>query len=78
MRVQSFEYILTQFDMIDAFKVHLFQPNTQPPVLLEDSSGNPISINLLSHHSNLTEGQVRAYILFLKRYGQSYDVQNLD
>ena len=78
MRIQSFEYILTQYDMIDAFKIHLFEPNIQPPMLLEDSTGNPISINLLTHHSSLTEGQVRQYILFLKRYGKSYDVQNLD
>ena len=78
MRIQSFEYILTQYDMVDAFKVHLFQPNVQPPKILEDSMGNPIFINLLTHHSSLTEGQVRQYILFLKRNGQSYDVQNLD
>ena len=78
MRVQSFEYVLTQYDMIDAFKVHLFQPDVQPPVLLDDGDGNPITINLLTHHSSLTEHQVRKYILFLKRYGQTYDVQNLD
>ena len=78
MRIQSFEYILTQYDMIDAFKIHLFQPNTEPPALLEDSKGLPIFINLLTHHSSLTEAQVRKYILFLKRYGKSYDVQNLD
>ena len=44
--------------MVDAFKIHLFQPNIQPPKLLEDSKGNPISTNLLTHHSILTEGQV--------------------
>ena len=78
MRIQSFEYILTQYDMIDAFKIHLIQPDTEPPVLLNDSSGNHVVINLLTHHSSLTESQVRKYILFLKRYGQTYDVQNLD
>ena len=78
MRIQSFEYILTQYDMIDAFRIHLFQPDIHPPMLLDDSNGHPISINLLTHHSSLTENQVRQYILFLKRYGQSYDVQNLD
>ena len=78
MRIQSFEYILTQFDMLDAFRIHLLQPNVDPPQLLADSNGDPITINLLMHHSSLTEQQVRQYILFLKRYGQSYDVQNLD
>ena len=78
MRVQSFEYLLTQYDMIDAFRVLLFTPDTDPPVPLDDSKGNTISINLLSHHSSLTENQVRKHILFLKRYGQNYDVQNLD
>ena len=78
MRIQSFEYILTQYDMIDAFKVHLIQPNTNPPSLLDDGNGNPISINLLTHHSSLTESQVREYILFLKQYEQGYDMQNLD
>ena len=58
MRIQSFEYILTQYDMIDAFRIHLFQPNVEPPMLLEDSTGAPIFINLLTHHSSLTEEQV--------------------
>ena len=78
MRIQSFEYILTQYDMLDAFKIHLFKPNIDPPTLLTDSNGMPVTINLLSHHSSLTEHQVRQYILFLKRYGKDYDVQNLD
>ena len=78
MRIQSFEYILTQYDMIDAFKIHLFKPDVDPPTPLDDGQGNPIFINLLTHHSSLTENQVRQYILFLKRYGQGYDVQNLD
>ena len=47
-------------------------------MLLDDSSGNPITTNLLTHHSSLTEHQVRQYILFLKRYGKPFDVQNLD
>ena len=75
MRVQSFEYLLTQYDMIDAFRVHLFEPDTDPPVFLDDANGNPISINLLTHHSSLTErSQVRQHVLFLKRYGKNYDV----
>ena len=78
MRVQSFEYVLAQFDMMDAFTIHLFEPGVEPPKLLEDANGVPKTVNLLTHYSNLTEAQVRAYILFLRRYGQSYDVQNLD
>lgn len=78
MRKQSLEYILTQYDMIDAFNIHLLQPGSHPPQLLEDINGDPIKVNLLSHHSSLTEDQVRQYILFLKRYGKTYDVQNLD
>ena len=58
MRIQSSEYILTQYDMVDAFKIHLFQSDTEPPMLLDDLTGNLITINLLTHHSNLTENQV--------------------
>ena len=61
MRILSLEYILTQYDMIDAFNIHLFQLRSHPLQLLEDINGGRMKVKLLPHHSSLTEDQVQHF-----------------
>ena len=71
MRIGELRRRLEQYDMTDAFQILQFSP-TVPDIPL------PSTISLLDNWDGITEDMLSQHVLFLRRYGQIWDVQNLD
>ena len=73
---------LQYYDMVDAFKVlnpldHTTEEITSPRLQL-DAANNPVTIELTQNYTSLDETSIQRHIYFLRKYSQSYDLQNLD
>ena len=74
---------LHKYDMLDCF--HLVQPLQISPYgevtghhLLLNQYQQPVTLDLIHNYANIEERQVLASITFLRKYGQDFDLHNLD
>ena len=83
MRILSLKKRLERYDMMDVFDI-LFPigngTNDNSLLSEKDSAGNdvPVTKSLLTDYSTLTEDAVRHSCLFFQKYGQNYDIENLE
>ena len=74
---------LHKYDMFDCF--HLVMPLQMAPYgdllgpqLLLNQFHQPVILDIIHNYANIEESQVLASITFLRKYGQYFDLQNLD
>ena len=81
MRVQDFASNLIKFDMEDVFDVLQFPHGVDSETLLNDNiSIQPLpgKRNILECWDQVHESEIILHVKFLRRYGQLWDLQNLD
>ena len=74
---------LQKYDLIDCFRLVIpTKFNQFGEVIGNDlylnQQGIIVTIDLLKHYAQIDEPQVLASVTFLRKYGQDYDLQNLD
>ena len=68
--------------MFDAFKIlhplDIAQNGLTSPRLQLDTNNDPFTIDLTKSYPTLTEENLQHHVYFLRKYGQEYDLENLD
>jgi len=81
MRILSLRKRLERYDMVDVFNL-VIPKNVKGDTIVDNSlsEANNIFItkNLLENYSTITEQEVRLSCLFFQKFGQEYDVENLE
>ena len=81
--IDDFVKRLQYYDMYDAFEV-LFPTDYKndgtltSPTLKQNAANENITNDLTQNYFTLTMEQVQRHVLFLRTYGQDYDLQSLD
>ena len=81
-QINDFLRRLQYYDMVDAFKIlnpldHTSAEITSPRLQM-DAASNPVTVELTQNFTSLDDHRIQLHVYFLRKYGQSYDLQNLD
>ena len=75
---------LHKYDMLDCFNLVIplqidpFGEVTGHQLLIDQRTNLPATLDLIHNYANIDESQVLASITFLRKYGQDFDLNNLD